>query len=64
MSKFTPNYVAFPPECAHVCLCLLLRAHCQQKLALKLINHYARRGSACLCAILCVCVYMCASERV
>lgn len=47
--------------CAHVfacyCVCTVSR-----NLALKLINHYAQRGSACLCAILCV--HLCAREPV
>ena len=39
------------------CVCFISR-----KLALKLINHYAHCGSACLCAILCVRV--CVSHHV
>lgn len=46
--------------------CVCVRAHafacyCVCTVS-KLINHYAQRGSACLCAILCV--YVCASDPV
>lgn len=50
-----------PFECAHVFACYCV-CSVSRKLALKLINHYAQRGSACLCAILCVCV--CVSQPV
>lgn len=64
------NVTSLPvPTRAFVCVSICVRVHLRarafacycvrtvsRKLALKLINHYAQRGSACLCAILCVCV--------
>lgn len=68
MSQFTQmlNIFLFLNMC--VCVCLFECAHAfacycvctvSRKLAVKLINHYAQRGSACLCAILCVRVCVC-----